>query len=422
MKKIKVVLIGAGGRGTTYTNIMEKMPEKYEVVAVAEPIESRRNNIKKRHNIPDERCFTDWHPLFELGKIADMAIIATQDRDHFDPAIAAIGLGYHLLLEKPIAPTAEECNTLTAYAIERGVKVVVCTVLRYTPVFMTLKDIIDSGKIGDVMSINHEECVGNRHQSHSFVRGNWHNEAESACMILAKSCHDTDMLQWLVGKKCTKVQSFGTLSYFTEKNAPEGAPEYCIQGCPAAENCMYNAVKMYVDDHTYLRWIKPDIPHDELTEEIARDVITNTDYGRCVFRCNNDVVDHQTLSMLFGDDVTVTFTMNAFNNGGRYIHIMGTKGEIRAALNETTPITVHTFADNKNEQIPIVGKDGINGGHGGGDKGIIEALYLYLNNAYTGKSVPEIDESNENHLIAFAAEVSRKTNTVVDFDEYVKSL
>ncbi|MEE0409784.1 MAG: Gfo/Idh/MocA family oxidoreductase [Clostridia bacterium] len=422
MKKIKVVLIGAGGRGTTYTNIMEKMPEKYEVVAVAEPIESRRNNIKKRHNIPDERCFTDWHPLFELGKIADMAIIATQDRDHFDPAMAAIGLGYHLLLEKPIAPTAEECNTLTAYAIEKGVKVVVCTVLRYTPVFMTLKDIIDSGKIGDVMSINHEECVGNRHQSHSFVRGNWHNEAESACMILAKSCHDTDMLQWLVGKKCTKVQSFGTLSYFTEKNAPEGAPEYCIQGCPAAENCMYNAVKMYVDDHTYLRWIKPDIPHDELTEEIARDVITNTDYGRCVFRCNNDVVDHQTLNMLFGDDVTVTFTMNAFNNGGRYIHIMGTKGEIRAALNETTPITVHTFADNKNEQIPIVGKDGINGGHGGGDKGIIEALYLYLNNAYTGKSVPEIDESNENHLIAFAAEVSRKTNTVVDFDEYVKSL
>lgn len=422
MKKIKVVLIGAGGRGTTYTNIMEKMPEKYEVVAVAEPIESRRNNIKKRHNIPDERCFTDWHPLLELGKIADMAIIATQDRDHFDPAMAAIGLGYHLLLEKPIAPTAEECNTLTAYAIEKGVKVVVCTVLRYTPVFMTLKDIIDSGKIGDVMSINHEECVGNRHQSHSFVRGNWHNEAESACMILAKSCHDTDMLQWLVGKKCTKVQSFGTLSYFTEKNAPEGAPEYCIQGCPAAENCMYNAVKMYVDDHTYLRWIKPDIPHDELTEEIARDVITNTDYGRCVFRCNNDVVDHQTLNMLFGDDVTVTFTMNAFNNGGRYIHIMGTKGEIRAALNETTPITVHTFADNKNEQIPIVGKDGINGGHGGGDKGIIEALYLYLNNAYTGKSVPEIDESNENHLIAFAAEVSRKTNTVVDFDEYVKSL
>lgn len=422
MKKIKVVLIGAGGRGTTYTNIMEKMPEKYEVVAVAEPIESRRNNIKKRHNIPDERCFTDWHPLLELGKIADMAIIATQDRDHFDPAMAAIGLGYHLLLEKPIAPTAEECNTLTAYAMEKGVKVVVCTVLRYTPIFMTLKDIIDSGKIGDVMSINHEECVGNRHQSHSFVRGNWHNEAESACMILAKSCHDTDMLQWLVGKKCTKVQSFGTLSYFTEKNAPEGAPEYCIQGCPAAENCMYNAVKMYVDDHTYLRWIKPDIPHDELTEEIARDVITNTDYGRCVFRCNNDVVDHQTLNMLFGDDVTVTFTMNAFNNGGRYIHIMGTKGEIRAALNETTPITVHTFADNKNEQIPIVGKDGINGGHGGGDKGIIEALYLYLNNAYTGKSVPEIDESNENHLIAFAAEVSRKTNTVVDFDEYVKSL
>ena len=422
MKKIKVVLIGAGGRGTIYTNIMADMPNEFEVVAVAEPNESRRNNIKNRHNIPDERCFTDWREMFELGKIADLAIIATQDRDHFEPGMKAIGLGYDLLLEKPIAPTAEECNTLTAYAKEKNAKVVVCTVLRYTPLFMTLKDIIDSGRIGDIMSINHEECVGNRHQSHSFVRGNWHNEEKSACMILAKSCHDTDLLQWLIGKKCKKVQSFGSLSFFTEKNKPEGAPEFCIQGCPNGDKCMYNAVKMYVEDYTYLRWITPDIPYEELSEEIALDVITNTDYGRCVFRCDNDVVDHQTVNMLFEDDVTVTFTMNAFNKGGRFIHIMGTKGEIRAALDENQPITVYDFASDTTEEIPMKGKDGIDGGHGGGDGGIIRDLYEYLNGCYTGKSVPEIEESNENHLIAFAADKARKTNTVVDFDEYVKSL
>ena len=422
MKKLKVVLIGAGGRGTTYTNIMADNPDKFEVVAVAEPIDSRRKYIKEKHNLHEDRCFTDWHPLFELGKIADMAIISTLDRDHFDPGMAAIGLGYDLLMEKPIAPTAEECNTLTAYAIEKNVKVVVCTVLRYTPFFMTLKNIIDSGKVGDVMSINHEECVGNRHQSHSFVRGNWGNESRSSCMLLQKSCHDTDILQWLVGKKCKKVQSFGNLSYFTEKNAPEGAPELCIEGCPNGDKCMYNAVKMYVEDYTYLHWIKPEIPYEELTEEIALDVITNTGYGRCVYRCDNDVVDHQTVNMLFEDDVTVTFTMNAFNKGGRYIHIMGTKGEIRAALDENEPIKVYFYESDTTEEIPMVGKDGIDGGHGGGDEGIIEALYMYLSGTYTGKSVPEIDVSNENHLIAFAAEVSRKNNTVVDFDEFVKSL
>ncbi len=422
MKKLKVVLIGAGGRGTTYTNIMADNPDRFEVVAVAEPIDSRRNYIKEKHNLPEDRCFTDWHPLFEIGKIADMAIISTLDRDHFAPGMVAIGLGYDLLMEKPIAPTAEECNTLTAYAMEKNVKVVVCTVLRYTPFFITLKNIIDSGKIGDVMSINHEECVGNRHQSHSFVRGNWGNEGRSSCMLLQKSCHDTDILQWLIGKKCKKVQSFGNLSYFTEKNAPKGAPEFCIQGCPNGDKCMYNAVKMYVEDYTYLRWIKPDIAYDELTEEIALDVITNTNYGRCVYRCDNDVVDHQTVNMLFEDDVTVTFTMNAFNKGGRYIHIMGTKGEIRAALDENEPIKVYLHESDTTEEIPMVGKDGIDGGHGGGDEGIIEALYMYLNGCYTGKSVPEIDESNENHLIVFAAEESRKNNTVVDFDEYVNSL
>ena len=422
MKKLKVVLIGAGGRGTTYTNIMADNPDKFEVVAVAEPIDSRRKYIKEKHNLPEERCFTDWHPLFELGKIADMAIISTLDRDHFDPGMAAIGLGYDLLMEKPIAPTAEECNTLTAYAIEKNVKVVVCTVLRYTPFFITLKNIIDSGKIGDVMSINHEECVGNRHQSHSFVRGNWGNEGRSSCMLLQKSCHDTDILQWLIGKKCKKIQSFGNLSYFTEKNAPKGAPEFCIQGCPNGDKCMYNAVKMYVEDYTYLHWLKPEIPYDELTEEIAFDVITNTGYGRCVYRCDNDVVDHQTVNMLFEDDVTVTFTMNAFNKGGRYIHIMGTKGEIRAALDENEPIKVYLHESDTTEEIPMVGKDGIDGGHGGGDEGIIEALYMYLSGTYTGKSVPEIDTSNENHLIVFAAEESRKNNTVVDFDEFVKSL
>ena len=246
MRKLKVILIGAGGRGKCYTNVMHEMPDKYEVVAVAEPNDERRNYMKEKHGIPQDKCFTDWKPLLALGKIADVALIATMDRDHFAPAMSAIELKYDMLLEKPITPTPEECQQLTDAASRNGVKVVICTVLRYTDVFIKLKELIDSGRIGKVMSVNHEECVGNVHQSHSFVRGNWGNETKSSSMLVQKSCHDMDILQWLIGKKCKKVQSFGKLSYFTEKNAPEGAPDYCIHGCSAADTCHYNAVKIYL--------------------------------------------------------------------------------------------------------------------------------------------------------------------------------
>lgn len=420
MKKLTAILIGAGGRGKNYTDIMKDMSEKYQVVAVAEPIKSRREYIRDKHNVSEDMCFLDWKPLLEKGKIADFAIISTMDRDHYGPAIAAIDAGYDLLLEKPIAPTPEECVGICKHAKEKGSKVVICTVLRYTPLFKTLKDIIDSGKIGRVMSITHEECVGNVHQSHSFVRGNWGNEERSSSMLLQKSCHDMDILQWLIGKKLKKVQSFGALSYFTKENAPEGSPDYCIQGCPHADKCNYNAVKLYLGEDRVEWFIDAATKEFNATEEQVKDAITNTQYGKCVYKCDNNVVDHQTVNLLFEDDLTVTFGMNAFNKGGRYIHIMGTKGEVNAALDGDVPIRCYDFDTGKTEEIPMSGKDGISGGHGGGDEGIVYDLYEYLNDTYEGKSVPEIDESTINHLITFAAEESRLTGTVVDFDEYLK--
>ena len=422
MKKIKVILIGAGNRGDCYTSYMAKMPEKFEVVAVAEPIDSRREHIKERHNIPDEMCFTDYKPLLELGKIADMAIISTMDRDHFVPAMRAIDLKYDLLLEKPIAPTPEECVRLTENAIKNNVRVVICTVLRYTSVFNKLKYIIDSGKIGRVMSINHEECVGNVHQSHSFVRGNWGNSEKSSVMLLQKSCHDIDILQWLLGKKCKKVQSFGTLSYFKSSNAPSGAPDYCIQGCPVGESCPYNAVKLYLDDKendwfrgTATRKYNP-------TDEDVEKAISQTQYGKCVYKCDNDVVDHQTVNMLFEDDITVTFTMNAFNKGGRFINIMGTKGQVRAAIDGDVPIKIYNFETSSEEIIEFSGVDGILGGHGGGDERIVTALYDYLCGEYTENSIPTIDESCYNHLVVFAAEEARKNGCVIDVEDFIKRI
>ena len=350
-------------------------------------------------------------PPMNFGRVR----AATMDRDHFEPAMMAIDLGYDLMLEKPITPTPEQCIALTENAEKHGVRVVICTVLRYTPLFIKLKEIIDSGRIGKVMSINHEECVEFVHQSHSFVRGNWGNSERSSVMLLQKSCHDMDILQWLLGKKCKKVQSFGSLSYFTAENAPEGAPERCIEGCPVGDTCIYNSVKLYLEsDSNWFRSAATKLVKS--SDEDVKKSLLESNYGKCVFHCDNDVVDHQTVNMLFEDDVTVTFTMNAFNTGGRYINIYGTKGEIRAALKGDTPIKVYDIVSKETEEIPSSGTDGVLGGHGGGDAGIIKTLYSYMIGEYNGVSVPTIQESCYNHLITFAADHARKTGTVVDVE------
>lgn len=418
-KTLTAVLIGAGNRGETYTSIMKEMGDKFKVVAVAEPIDSRRNYIRDKHQIPEEMCFTDWKPLLALGKIADVALICTMDQLHFAPAMEAISHKYDILLEKPVSPSPEECLKISRYAAEMGVKIIVCHVLRYTSFFITIKNAIDEGRLGEIVSINHEECVGNVHQSHSFVRGNWGNAGRSSCMLLQKSCHDLDILQWLIGKKCLKVQSFGSLRHFRAENAPADAPEYCIEGCPHAETCPYNAVKLYLDDKEN-DWFRSTCAREaNPTDEQVEKAIRTTQYGKCVYKCDNDVVDHQTVNMLFEDEVTVTFTMNAFNKGGRFLHIMGTKGELRAAMDASSPITIFDFETRKTEEIPMVALDGIGGGHGGGDEGIINSLYDYLQGDYQGKSVSDIGISVDNHLIVFAAEKARAEMSVVDMEEYV---
>jgi len=421
--KLKVIVIGAGNRGETYTDIMAKMPDKFEVIAVAEPIESRRKSLQEKHNIPDELCFEKGADLFKQGKIGDVALITTMDRQHFEPAMEAISLGYNLLLEKPVSPDPLECEQIAQHAEKHGVKVVVCHVLRYSPFFITLKELILEDRIGEIVSINHEENVGNVHQSHSFVRGNWGNEERSACMLLAKSCHDMDILQWLLDKKCKKIQSFGSLTHFVRKNAPEGSPERCLDGCPHEDTCPYNAKKLYLDDKENY-WFRMTCAREaNPTDEIIEHALRTTQYGKCVYKCDNDVVDHQTVNMLFEDGITVTFTMNAFNKGGRFIHIMGTKGEIHGAMVSTDkPITLYDFETRQTTDIPLRTGDGILNGHGGGDEGIVNSIYAYFNGDESNISISSIRTSVDNHLLAFAAEESRHNETVVDFEKYVNTL
>ena len=418
MKKLTVALIGAGNRGQTYTYLMKN--DHFQVVAVAEPIEARREYIRQTHHIPAEMCFNSWEDFVKQPKCADVAIVATQDRMHFEPAMALIRLNYNLLLEKPAAPTVEECLKLAQAAKEQGVKILVCHVLRYSPFFGKLKELIDSGIVGMVLSVHHDECVGNVHQSHSFVRGNWGNSDNSSCMILQKSCHDMDILQWLIGSPCKQVQSFGSLSYFVPENAPDGAPDYCIEGCPAAETCYYNAVKLYLEDEKNLWFREAATQLIKPTDEQVAHTLRTTQYGKCVYKCNNNVVDHQVVNLEFENGAVASFNMSAFNQGGRHIRIMGTKGEIFGDMRNNS-IDLYRFDTREHQQINPSERsltDSIVDGHGGGDSGIVSVLYQYMTEGYEGDLLSEIGISVQNHMIAFAAEKSRLENRVVKLSEY----
>ena len=424
MDKIKVILVGAGGRGTTYVRIMKQMPDKYEVVGVADPIQSRRENIKQMHNLPDSACYNSWEEILAQPKMADLAIIGTMDQMHTEPSLMAIEKGYHLLLEKPVAQTPEECIAIAQAAEKKGVSVLVCHVLRYTPFYKKVKELVLKGAIGDIMSAIAVEGVGDMHQSHSFVRGDWHREDETTPMIIAKCCHDLDIVQWIIDRPCKKVSSFGELTYFRPENAPEGAPKRCFEEyCPARETCPYSVEKVYLQDDG--NWMKH-APAREISKEYVptteeiKEGLRRTNFGACVFYSGNDVVDHQIVNMEFTGGVHATLNMNAFNEGGRYIRLFGTKGELYANANETA-ITVYDFENRKTTKYDVQEtEESIVGGHGGGDEGIVYELYEYLSGNYTGYCAADIDVSVKNHMIGFAAEVARHNDTVESVAEYCK--
>jgi predicted dehydrogenase len=416
MKTLTAIIMGCGSRGSTYAWQMTKLGEKYRVVGIAEPSQSRRDKIKKMHNIPEENCYHSWDEILDRPKMADLAIISMLDDMHYEPALKAIELGYDILLEKPIAQTAKECADIALAAKKKGVKVLVCHVLRYTPFYDRIKEIVMDGKIGDIVSVIQVEGVGNVHQSHSYVRGNWHSEEETTPMLLAKCCHDLDIIQWLIDKPCKNVQSFGSLTYFTEANAPEGAPIRCADGtCPIKDTCEYNCMKLYY--HSKSDWFRGaaagyNAKGEKPTDEEVLEALKTTDYGLCVFHANNDVVDHQVVNMEFEGGVTASLTMNAFNLGGRYIRLFGTKGELYANMSDKE-ITLSIFEGKKTIHVPVTEtQEDITGGHGGGDIGIIRELYEYINDEYDGYKAANIEISAKNHLIGFAAEKSRRNNSV----------
>ena len=416
---ITAVLAGAGQRGgQTYAEYALQHPGEIKIIAVAEPNEERRKELMQKHHIREENVYTDWREMFKMGKIADCAMICTQDRFHTEPVKEALKLGYHVMCEKPMSPDAAECIEMGQYAEKYHKTLTICHVLRYSPFFTTLKGILDSGAIGEIVSIQHLESVCYWHQAHSFVRGNWRNSNETSPMILQKSCHDMDILNWLIGKKCTAVSSFGSLKYFKEENAPEGAGHRCLVDCKIEDTCPYSAAKIYLRDEEWYSDTIRKVVALEATPEALTEALQTGPYGRCVYRCDNNVVDHQVVNLQFEDGVTASFTMCAFTqSGSRVMNIMGTKGQIVCDM-EKSEIEVRDFLTGNRTTTEV--KTG-NSGHSGSDekfmKGFIKTVET--DGAY---SLSSAEVSVGSHLMALAAEESRVTGKTVYMDDFRKKL
>ena len=410
-RQVSAILIGAGQRGAqVYGAYALSHPKDIEFIAVAEPDDARRAEFCLQHGIPAQNAGPDWRALLERPKFADCVFVCTQDNQHIQPALAALEKGYHVVLEKPVSRDTEELGRLLETARQTNRLVTVCHVLRYTPFFSKIREILDSGVIGPVQSIQQIENVAYWHQAHSFVRGNWRRESDTSPMILQKSCHDMDILLWMADSHCTKVSSFGSLGHFRAESAPEGAPEFCLDGCPHAERCPYDAERIYLRDKGVHVPVIRKVVSMENTDDSVREALRSGPYGRCVYRCDNDVVDHQVVNLEFENGVTASFTMCAFTwEGSRTVKIMGALGQITGDVEENE-IQVVSFATG-DKTVYHLNTDVA--GHSGGDAGFMRDVVrqMQTDGAYAGRT--NIAQSIESHLIALAAEESRVTGKTI---------
>jgi predicted dehydrogenase len=404
--------IGCGGRTRTYMSLASRFPELYRIAGAADPVSARVDLLQEECGFPSGfRRFTSDKELLAVDRFADVAIIGTQDAHHVDPCIAAMEKGYDILLEKPIATSVEDILRVQAAAERFGRKVLVCHVLRYTPFYRKAREIVASGVLGEVVSINATEGVGNFHQAHSYVRGHWSVAERSTPMIIAKCCHDLDIILWLMDDHCTSVASFGGLHYFTSANAPEGAPARCTDGCPHAKDCPYDA-HHYAGKYrgSWLGYV-----YDKAgtaSDENILQWLSKSPWGRCVYHCDNTAVDRQVVAMEFASGGTATLTMTAFEDG-RHLEVFGTKGvlrggeAVRAMTGADMILRVH---GREPEPLRLETMAGGYDGHGGGDMGLVLALHKEMNAPHGMTS--SLVVSIESHLIGFAGEVARRTASV----------
>lgn len=408
-KQVSIVAIGAGNRTNKYLEYVKQHPDKAKLVGVVELNEIRRNKIAEKFCLEPSACFTDYHDFFRSSLKVDAVMICTPENMHYEPCMMAIEAGYHVLLEKPIAQTPEECIAIGEAARRKNVIVTVCHVLRYHPYFIKLKELACSGELGNIISINHRTAVGVDRAAHSFVRGPWRKESETNPMLISKCCHDIDFLLWLTKTRCRKLTSFGSLRWFKSTNAPEGSAHRCID-CQVESQCPFSAVDLY---RIRRDWIANfDVPQGKNIDEVIEEELKHGLYGRCIYHCDNDVVDHQIVSMEMESEVTINFSMDIFTlEDHRATQIFLTEGEIEG---DETQIkvrrfrggeeTIYDFSDIKHKPF-----------HAGAD---LDLMADFIEAIQTeGKYLrTSIDLSVESHRICFEAERSRKEKRTILFE------
>ena len=414
-KPVTVMVIGAGSRGSTYARYAEKFPRSMKVVAVADLKPNRRGTMAKKHNIPKENVFVDFNEALSKPKLADAVVIATPDNLHYEPCMKALALGYDVLLEKPVAPTEKECRDILKQAHKYNRIVAVCHVLRYAPYFVALKQVLESGAIGDLVNIQHFEPIAFHHMAHSYVRGNWPNSKTTTPIILAKSCHDLDIIRWIIDKPCESIAAEGSLYLFKKEMMPKGATERCIDNadgtdCPHEKECPYSAKYIYMEKKRHLGPF--DLPRKD--PALIREKLKTMNYGRCVYRCNNDQCDHYVAIMKFEGDITASFSMDAFTPyGGRRTRIMGTKGFIEGDMTTFTFYDFRTGHKSVWDQKVSEIAEYKGSGHGGGDHLLVRDFVRAVSAQDEKLLSSTIDVSIESHVMGFMAEKSRKSNKKV---------
>lgn len=417
-KPLKTIIVGGGHRSLTYANLANIESDKMEIVGVADPDENRRSFIAKLYNIPPERCFTTAQELAGVPKFADAVINGTMDHVHVETTVPLLEAGYDVLLEKPFSVNEEEARELVDAAEKYGRKVMVCFVLRYAPFYRKIKDLILAGEIGDIISIQMSEFVSYHHMSTSHVRGKWNNsERCHSSMLLAKCCHDIDIMMWLMSETKPKlVSSFGCNKQFVKENAPENSGTRCLVDCPLVDECLYSAKRIYIDHPD--RWsfyVWDALEHlENPTIEDKIELLKTSPYGVCAFKSDNNVVDHQTVSVMFENGATGTHNMvGGTSSGTRTIHITGTKGIIKGDFEKgrftLSKIDPRPECEHEDTVYDLkVGDDT----HGGGDLDLVRDFVAYARGEEPSVSCTSISDSLAGHLVVFLADKSRENDGI----------
>lgn len=434
---LTAIIVGAGHRALTYASYSQPYPDQLRIVGVADPIAARRQEVAALYNLPANRCFESAEALAAQPKFADFVINGTMDHQHVPTALPLLAAGYDMLLEKPFATNAEEMWQLVEVARHYQRKVVICHVLRFTPFYAAIRQQVIDGAIGDLINIQAVEHVSYHHMGVAFVRGKWNSKRRCfSPMLMAKCCHDLDLITWMKsGISPVKVASFGSNLQFRPERAPANAGTRCLVDCPIEADCLYSARKHYIDHPN--RWAfyvwdvlqhgTPNVPaptkhYTELTlDEKIASLQGDNPYGRCVWKCDNDVVDHQSVAIEFADGCTATLNMvGGAAKPSRLIHLVGSKGEIQGALEESRFVVRHIDPRPGHEyseevvDLNIAGDmTGAFGGHGGGDLRLMADFLRVLRGEAHSISTTTLEDSVNGHLIGFCADVAMEEDRVV---------